>query len=123
LEEAVKKAKGIEEPLPRQVIVDLKISAYIPPSYISDERQRVATYRRLTLLSDKKQLDEMKTELSDRYGAIPNPLNSLLEIVDLRINAQKAGVKLIKEEKERILVEWLDGRHKYLTMKDIRLLF
>src|SRR3989339_195717 len=123
LEEAVKKAKGIEEPLPRQVIVDLKISAYIPPSYISDERQRVATYRRLTLLSDKKQLDEMKTELSDRYGAIPNPLNSLLEIVDLRINAQKAGVKLIKEEKERILVDWLDGRHKYLTMKDIRLLF
>lgn len=112
LEEAVKKAKGIEEPLARQVVVDLKVSAFIPSDYINDERQRVATYRRLTLLDSKQKLNEMRDEMKDRYGEIPRPFKQLFEIVDIKIRAQLKGIKLIKEEKNRIVIEWFDGRDK-----------
>jgi len=119
LEEAVNKAKGVEVSSPRQVIVDLVVSSYIPSDYISDERQRIATYRRLTILQDQKQLNEIRDELKDRYGRIPKPLQYLLEVVDLKIKAQKAGIKQIKEQKGKILVEWFNGRHKYLRGADL----
>lgn len=118
LEEAVRQAKGIDEPAPRQVVVDLKISAYIPSGYISDERQRISTYRRLTLLDSKQGLKAMAEELKDRYGKIPEQLKKLFEIVDLKILAQAEGIKLIKEEKNRVLVEWLDGKHKYFKTEN-----
>jgi len=117
LEEAVKKAKGIEEPSARQVVVDLKISAFIPNDYIHDERQRVATYRRLTLLDNRQKFKEMKEEMEDRYGEIPKPLKQLFDIVDIKIKAQEKGIKLIKEEKYKIVIEWFDGKHKAYKIK------
>ncbi|MFC1496000.1 transcription-repair coupling factor [Candidatus Margulisiibacteriota bacterium] len=112
LEEAVRKAKGIEIPAPRQVVVDIKISAYIPDDYITDEKQRIATYRRLTLLDSTEKLQEMKKELIDRFGKIPQQLKILIKIIQLKIIAQKAGIKIIREEGRQLYVEWFDGRHK-----------
>jgi len=110
LDQAVKQAKGIEEALPRQVEIDLKVEAYIPDDYINDERQRIAVYHRLNLLTSKEQVEEMKKELKDRFGKIPDALNRLFKIIEIKVKALNSGIRRIKQEGKKYQVEWLSGQ-------------
>jgi len=109
LEEAVREFKGIIEPTPRQVEIDLKEEAYIPANYLEDERQRIALYRRLNLLERAENLEDLKAEVKDRFGDLPLPLVTLFEIIDLKLAAKAAGVKSIKEKSGQIRVEYFNG--------------
>src|SRR3989338_8034150 len=117
LEEAVREVKGIKEATPREVTVDLKIEAYIPEAYIPDDRQRIAVYRRLNLLAEKKGVDEMKKELEDRFGGIPDKLAKLFDVLYLKVKALKAGIRSIKEQDGQIIVEKLTGQVKRVEIK------
>ena len=114
LEEAVRKVKGIKEPTPKEVTVDLKIDASIPEKYVPDDRQRIAIYRRMNILSTKKQVDEIKLELADRFGELPGQLEELFKLLYLRVKAIEFGVRSIKQRDTDIAIEWLDGRRKKL---------
>ncbi len=111
LSEAVKEAKGLKEPTPRQVVIDIRENAYIPGEYIEDEQQRIALYRRLNLLSGEKELAEFKEELTDRFGKIPHQCAKLFEIVNLKIKALRAGIKSIRGDLT-IYVDWQNGKGK-----------
>jgi len=119
LEEAVREFKGIEEPTPRQVEIDIKLEAYIPKDYIEDERQRIAVYRRMNLLEKPANLAELKDEVADRFGKIPKPLDDLFEIIALKLYAKDAGVKSIREKDGSIYVEYFDGGSKTFKRADI----
>ena len=109
LEEAVREVKGIPEPTPRQVEIDLKTEAFIPADYIEDERQRIAVYRRMNLLEHPADLIDLKAETEDRFGQIPAPLLKLLEIMDLKLTAKERGVKSIKQKDDQIRIEYFNG--------------
>jgi len=116
LEEAVREAKGIKESTPREVSVDLKVEAFIPKNYVLDDRQRIALYRRMNLLDSNEALREMRRELKDRFGAIPDKLERLFELLALKVLAIKASVKSIKEEGAYIIIERLSGKKKKLKL-------
>lgn len=117
LEQAVREVKGIEEVTPREVQIDLKINAFIPRDYITDDRQRIAMYRRLNLAGSKEVLAELKAELCDRFGKIPPNLLNLFKILDLKLKAMQAKVKSVKEQGDIIVIEWLSGKYKKLKIK------
>ena len=110
LDQAVKQAKGIKQVSPREVEVDLKVEAYIPDHYINDDRQRIAIYRRMNLLATKEEINDMKKELKDRFGALPLPLKELFKLIEIKIKALKAGIRKIKQEGTKYQVEWLSGK-------------
>jgi transcription-repair coupling factor (superfamily II helicase) len=112
LEEAVKELKGETVLSPREVEIDLKVEASIPPAYVADDRQRIALYRRMNLITTPEGVEDMKKELADRFGRPPSQVETLLRILQLKVAALKAGVKSIKEEKGRVEVEWLSGKRK-----------
>jgi transcription-repair coupling factor (superfamily II helicase) len=93
LAEAVKELKG--EPPRREVFasVSIDVDAYIPDSYISDGEHKVALYKRLVVISSDNRLDELKRELIDRFGPIPEPCMNLLHGVELRILSSRIGVR------------------------------
>ncbi|OGC06922.1 transcription-repair coupling factor [candidate division WOR-1 bacterium RIFOXYA2_FULL_36_21] len=111
LDEAVKEIKGIKEPTPRQVVIDVEKEGYIPGKYIEDEQQRIAIYRRLNLLSCLDELKDFKDEIKDRFGKIPQEVLKLFDFVFLKLSAGKMGIVSIRGDK-RIVVEWIDGRQK-----------
>lgn len=112
LEEAVKEIKGIKRVAPRKVEIDLKVEAYIPEEYIADDRQRIAIYRRMNLLSTKAELADMKKELRDRFGPFQNRLERLFAILELRVAAIKAEIVSIKEEEGKIVIDYLYNKKK-----------
>ncbi|MFC1510791.1 transcription-repair coupling factor [Candidatus Margulisiibacteriota bacterium] len=117
LEEAVREVKGTKEISPREVAIDLKVEAFIPEDFVTDDRQRIALYRRMNLVRSKTEAEEMKQEIRERFGRIPDKLNRLFDILYLRIKAQEAKIKSIKEEKDKIQIEWLSGKSKKIEIK------
>jgi len=92
-----------------QTTVDLPLKALIPEWYVSDVAVRLNLYHRLADIKDEEELDSLRKEFSDRFGALPPEVNNLLLSVNIKIKAARAGVKLIVSEEERIVVRLVDG--------------
>ena len=93
MEEAVTRMKG--EPLvePLEPEIHIPLSAFIPESYIPDIDQRLSTYRRLSRMSDTKEISSLKVELADRFGPMPLETKNLLFKIMLRILSKRCGVR------------------------------
>ncbi len=90
LREAASRIKGeTTNPEPE---LKLEINAFLPDSYIPDSFERVALYRRLLGLEAEAELDEFRTELSDRFGRYPPAAENLFKIALVRIRARKHGL-------------------------------
>jgi len=118
LEEVVKESKGIQpEVSPREVVIELKIEAYIPEDYITDDRQRIAVYRRMNLARTKAEVEDLRRELVDRFGVIPAKAARLFDLLTLKVQALEKGVKSIREEEGKIIIEKISGSRKKIEIK------
>jgi transcription-repair coupling factor (superfamily II helicase) len=108
LDEAVKELKG--EPvaeLETEVSIDLNINAYIDDRYIANESEKLDMYKEISFIKNKKDEDDIKDELSDRYGNIPEPVKLLISIALIKAMAKKAGISSITEKKGSIIFKFI----------------
>ncbi|MCW8910054.1 MAG: transcription-repair coupling factor, partial [Gammaproteobacteria bacterium] len=75
--------------------IDLSIPALLPDDYVYDIHTRLIMYKRLSGAESKEQLDELRVELIDRFGLLPEPAKNLFEITALKIATNDLGVKKI----------------------------
>jgi transcription-repair coupling factor (superfamily II helicase) len=87
--------------------------AFIPLNYISDSRQRIETYRKLSETMDAGSLDHLRTELRDRFGPLPPPLQLLLQVAALKILASEKRVTAIETKGDRLM---LTRNNDYITV-------
>ena len=105
LNEAVKNLKGIPTTLEDfNTLVDLDVDAFIPPSYIVNEVQKLDIYKRIASIENPAESEEMRGELLDRFGAVPKSVENLLRISLIRVQAHEIYVTEIKGKNERILI-------------------
>ncbi|MEX2457496.1 MAG: TRCF domain-containing protein, partial [Actinomycetota bacterium] len=92
LQESVAELQG--EPLPemREIRVDLPVKAFLPVDYVGSEPLRLDLYRRISGARGQDELDEVRAEIDDRFGALPEEVESLLEVVGLRLTAERLGI-------------------------------
>ncbi|HEY4274722.1 MAG TPA: transcription-repair coupling factor, partial [Rhizomicrobium sp.] len=75
--------------------INLGASVLIPESYVADLNVRMSLYRRLSSLESRTDIDGFAAELIDRFGALPEEVKHLLEIVAIKQLALAAGVEKI----------------------------
>ena len=116
LEEAVMALKGekVEETI--ETRINLPVEAYLPDSYVPDSRQKVSIYKKIAGLKDRAALDELREELKDRYGAIPEPAEMLLEVANIKQLSQHLGIAAIVAGKEQVKVTF-DERNPRINVK------
>ena len=102
LNEAVKHLKGMETIEDFNTTIDLDVDAYIPPSYIVNEVQKLDIYKRIAGIENKAESEDMKEELLDRFGEIPKSVDNLLRIALIRVKAHKLYIAEIKGRNEEI---------------------
>ena len=102
LNEAVKKLKGIHTVEDFATVIDLDVDAFIPPTYIVNEVQKLDIYKRIAGIENHKEKDDMKDELLDRFGEIPKSVDNLLRIALIRVAAHNLYMTEIKGKNERI---------------------
>ncbi len=82
--------------------VECAVDAFIPEDYVSSQAERVDVYRRLVKTKKSHVLDNIKSELQDRFGPLPEAVVNLLDYLDIKILASKLRLEKISIRK-RIL--------------------
>jgi len=103
LEEAVNRLKGEGREERPQVTVNLGISLRIDDSYIPEEGQRLRMYKRIAGAETSAVLTEVRAELQDRYGDLPENVMHLLAAAEIRLTCDMLGIAQI--ERKRTLVQ------------------
>jgi transcription-repair coupling factor (superfamily II helicase) len=105
LEETIREMKGerIEEEV--ETSMNLGVDIYIPKNYISDENLRMTFYKKVASASTDDRLDEIRNELRDRFGALPQNVENLIRFVQVKRFAQQMGVVSIVREGARAVVK------------------
>ena len=106
MENAIAELKG-EVPLePLEPEINVRISAFLPESYIPDIDQRMAAYRRLAKMTDLQEVSEFNAELIDRYGELPKEAGNLLYKIVLKILSKKAGINRLDLTDQHLLLHF-----------------
>ena len=104
LEEAVNKlqnksVENVDEPDP---IINLPIEAFIDRDYISNAGDKIEIYRRLAVMREEIEVEDLREELQDRFGKITEPVENLLLVTKIRVASKILGVKSLKENNLRL---------------------
>lgn len=125
LETAVRSAKM----LPPKWIVDVEIDlpgvAYMPPDYVDDMRLKIDLYRRLNRVTEPNEIEKFREELIDRFGALPGPVEGILERTALKLDAAMWQIAAISVENDYLLFRYTSLRRieqlKELHRLDLRI--
>ena len=90
--EAVAEYRGEGPADEAEVRVELPVDAHLPHEYVPSERLRLEMYKRLAEVRSLEQVDEVRSELVDRYGPLPGAVENLLAVAVLRVKARTVGL-------------------------------
>ena len=92
-------------PLPAPTII-LPMPAYVPEEYILTSSTKLDFYRRLAVVRQVEEIEDVARELKDRFGTVPQPVENLLYIVRMKQLATEAGVESIMAQDKKIVVRF-----------------
>ncbi|QLB44052.1 transcription-repair coupling factor [Mannheimia pernigra] len=100
LENAVKalqegREPSLDEITQNQVDIELRVPALIPDDYLPDVNMRLSFYKRIASSENRQNLNDLRVELIDRFGLLPEATKNLFAITQLRLAAQPLGLKKI----------------------------
>lgn len=76
--------------------IKLPIAALFPEAYIPDVHTRLILYKRMSHAKNRAELDELRVELIDRFGLLPDASKNLMQLTALKIDAQALGITKIE---------------------------
>ncbi len=109
LEAAVKelKGEGAEERPTTQL--NLGIALRIDESYVPEENQRLRLYKKIAGTQSTAAINEIRAELEDRYGALPDATVYLLEAAMLRLECERIGVAQIDRKRNELQIRFVEN--------------
>lgn len=108
LENAVRQIKKQPPKLGIDVEIELPVDAFLPEDYVTDIRAKIDFYRRLSRLDDFQQIHQLEEELIDRFGRLPQSVQQLLELAEIRLEAAIWQITAISLEDRFLRLMYLD---------------
>ena len=87
-------------------VIDLPLSAHLPEDYVSDQSLRLRLYRRLADVRSPQDVEELRQELTDRFGPPPPPAENLLYLLRLKALAAQARVSGVVSEDGQVVLRF-----------------
>ena len=106
LEQAVNKIKGEGGPLQVETELNLALTAHIPENYITDGRERLRWYKRLSSAPDAQTRRELELELRDRFGALPAELEVFIAVLELKQFLSRAQAVRADVHPDHLRIVW-----------------
>ncbi len=106
LEEAVQKLQNSDYVAEEEVWLELEYTGFIPDSYIEMAQTKMEIYKKIASIGTQNELDRVYTELLDRFGPIPEEVQSLLSLAEIRIICRNLSISSLKERAGRVFVEF-----------------
>jgi len=101
LEQTIKLMKAgkqlnLDKPIQESTEINLRIPALIPDDYLPDVHLRLLMYKRIANALSTEELRELKVEMIDRFGLLPQPVNFLFAVTELKLQAEALGIAKIE---------------------------
>ena len=98
--------------------MNLSIDAYLPSTYIDDQRQKIEIYKRIKELDSRVNYEELQSELMDRFGEYPDAVAYLLEIGLLKSFLDQAFAKSVEIKQGQLIVTFEAMAGQYFLTQD-----
>lgn len=113
LERAVKALKSgkhpdLDKPFHSGPEIELGLPALIPEKYIPDVQHRLIQYKRISNAKNEEELKDLRVELIDRYGLLPDQVINLFTVVELKIAISNIGIRKIDIHNEGARILFTD---------------
>ncbi len=89
---------------PEPVRLDVNVDAYVPTDYVPYEQGKIEVHRRVAAALEVADVERLREELEDRFGAVPEPLENLLALQRARIKFGQAGARTVSFRGDRLAV-------------------
>lgn len=120
LSEAVARKQGKNQQTEKtSVEIDLGVDAYLPESYVSDQRQKIEIYKRIRELDSQEMLDELEADLLDRFGEYPEEVAHLLTIGQIKMDGDRALLEMIRKQQQTIVFKLSKVGTKRYTVEQL----
>ena len=106
LEQAVRELKGEELVDDVRAVVNLRVDLKIDEAYVPEMNQRLMIYRKIAEARTDGELDQILTELRDRYGPVPETVEHLEQYGRIRIMADRLGIESIDREGQVVVIKF-----------------
>ncbi|HGP8397073.1 TPA: transcription-repair coupling factor [Streptococcus pneumoniae] len=109
LEEAIAKRNGNANANTRtkgNAELILQIDAYLPDTYISDQRYKIEIYKKIRQIDNRVNYEELQEELIDRFGEYPDVVAYLLEIGLVKSYLDKVFVQRVERKDNKITIQF-----------------
>ena len=96
LAEAVRELRGEPTAAAVEPVISVAAEGFLPDDYVPEVNQRLALYKRLAGAATDAEVAELRAELLDRFGPLPEHAERLLDVVRLRVAARALGVEKLE---------------------------
>lgn len=121
LEEAIAKRNGNANANTRtkgNAELILQIDAYLPDTYISDQRHKIEIYKKIRQIDNRVNYEELQEELIDRFGEYPDVVAYLLEIGLVKSYLDKVFVQRVERKDNKITIQFEKVTQRLLLAQD-----
>ena len=101
------KGEGSEERPTTQL--NLGIALRIDESYVAEENQRLRLYKKIAGADSEKAIADLRAEMEDRYGALPDSTVYLLEAATLRLECERMGIAQIDRKRAELQIRFTEN--------------
>jgi transcription-repair coupling factor (superfamily II helicase) len=121
LVKAVRSLRGEKEEVSERILtaVEIPVDAYLPQSYVENPKERFTFYRRIAAAADAETLEEVESELRDRYGDAPAEVENLLDVAKMRVYAGRLGITQVAMARQDLVL----GRDRLVLKIEVPHLF
>ena len=109
LEAAVKEMKGEAGEERPATQLNLGIALRIDESYVPEENQRLRLYKKIAGTSTEAAVSEVRAEMEDRYGALPDATVYLLEAATLRLECERIGIAQVDRKRGELQIRFMEN--------------
>ncbi len=117
LKSAVLEEKGEVQEQKPECTVSLNYDAYLPESYVRYPGQRMALYKRIALIENEYDRDDIADELLDRYGDLPVQAENLLYVALIRAEGAACDIRQIRQDDSTVAI--YPGKFRYEVWADL----
>ncbi len=90
------KTPDLEQVTKQSLDIDLRVPALIPSDYLPDIHSRLILYKRLASATSLEEVKDIHIEMIDRFGLLPEATQALIQVTELKLQAQSLGLRKIE---------------------------
>jgi transcription-repair coupling factor (superfamily II helicase) len=111
LKEEIAKIKGEYQEDKEELEIKVLNYGYIPDTYIEKD-EKIIIYKRMVEIGNKEELEELKNEIKDRFGPIPQEVMELFDYLSIKMKAETYGISTIEEKNDGYFIKFNNNKLK-----------